>query len=178
MKNVCVIVIILVVITLVSGCDNNNKISAVTPTVTPEINTPSAVLPPDTPELPDSTINPGQITGYWADIYIGSDGVAHLNGFYFDGDGTGLMFHPSEGAFNITSYDVLDSKLTYAFLNMVGEPVESSYRILELSEDQIILEYYDSDTVFCYERMLEIESTSGLGSYKVTEIDGTTFDIQ
>ena len=197
MKNVYAIIIgFAVFIVLASGCDNNNnKLSAVIPTATPltetvttstETATPSTktetlstVLLPDISASLESVVTSSEIAGYWANIYIDSDGIAHLNGFYFSEDSTSLMFHASEGAFNITSYSVSDNTLLYTFLNMDEEPIESCYRILAVSENQIVLEYDDSDaTMCCYERMLKIESTSSLGSYTVTRIDGTTFDIQ
>ena len=182
MKNVCAIIICFVIfIMFVSGCDNNNKLSVTITSVTPSTETdmPSTVLLPDVSTSPDSTVTSSEITGYWANIYIGSDGISHLDGFYFSEDGTSLIFHSSEGAFKISSYSISNNKLIYTFLNMDEEPVESSYRILTVSENQMILEYDDSDAkTCCYERMLKIESTSGLGSYTVTMIDGTTFDIQ
>ena len=143
----------------------------------------STVLPPNGDMLKEFFIkiaegNPyhgTQLVGYWANISRAADGIAHLEGFYFAEDGTGLIFHPSEGCFLITAYGYSDDGLFIRFLNMEDAPAEWLYQIESVHENRLVLS--DDNTSYAYERMSRIEPNNSLGGYTVTQVDGVVFEI-
>jgi hypothetical protein len=148
--------------------------------------------PSNEPELTESPLDTPSpfysagesVVGYWADIKpVGdSDDIAGenrfcLDGFYFVNDGTGALFHNLEGAFPITSYDLSDGVLSYCFLNTGGDPVETSIRIVDVTDSEIIFEYNDGKE-HSYTRMLEIRPDNGAGGYTATQTDGEIIDVR
>ena len=134
---------------------------------------PTTVHTPNTPLSTDIIVT--RLVGYWANIFRASDGIDHLEGFYFAEDGTGLVFHASEGSFLITSYRYSDDGLLICFLNMEDEPVEWLYQIESVRENKLVLS--NDYSSYAYEQMVMIEPYNSLGGYTVTQADGVVFDI-
>jgi hypothetical protein len=121
-----------------------------------------------------------ELTGYWSNIrQISNDGREALDGFYFAENGTGLLFHSLERGFEITSYRYVDNEIAIHFVNMEGEIVDLSWTIHSLSKDELALKLTSdvNSEPIVYKRMLKIEPTSCIGTYKVTEMDGDIIDI-
>jgi len=124
----------------------------------------------------DSLTESNSITGYWASFFTGYDDITHLDGLYLAEDGTGLMFHSAEGGFLISSYTYSDSILTIWFLNMGDELVEWIFQVPSLSDNELIT-MAGEDGIMKYERVLMIEPYNSMGSYTVTQMDGSVIDI-
>ena len=77
--------------------------------------------------------------GCWAYISHASDGIDHLDGFYYAEDGTGSVLHSSEGRLLITFYGYSDDGLLIRFLNIEDVSAEWLYQIESVSENTLIL---------------------------------------
>ncbi|MDR0812707.1 MAG: hypothetical protein LBO63_01700 [Oscillospiraceae bacterium] len=143
----------------------------------------ACTLIPSVPEVSDSpsptpsdTEKPGELPGYWAALTETGDSVFTLEGYYLSPEGTGLKFTSSEGAFEVTSYLRNESYVTIYFLNMDGEAVRDNCRIDKLTDRTLVLTSEDGVST-TYIREEKIESTSGTGTYIVTQTDGTVITV-
>jgi hypothetical protein len=134
----------------------------------------------------DTLFEEKSIVGYWADINPVDyhDGLADpnrldLNGFYFDEDGSGLLFHNLEGAFIITSYSISEGILTICFQNRADEPAEWNFPVIKVNDNDMILgaDIIDFGRTISYSRMREIQPYNCTGGYTVTKIDGSIVDV-
>jgi hypothetical protein len=64
---------------------------------------------------------------------------------------------------------------------MGDEAVKWDFKILKLSESELVLEHFFSDdspkTISTYKRMLKIAPYNSMGGYTVTELDGSIIYI-